>query len=193
MRSSSKVILAVAVVVLVGFALFWFVPSRTVAPAGQTEAAREADGNPALPVSQPPPPSPPAMEGTAAPKPPSPSPTPTTPPAHPSTDSGSPPPATTTVITITYDGSAFTPANITVKKGTTVVFKNESTDTFWPAANPHPTHTGYPEKGGCISSAFDACKAIAPGAAYSFTFTIAGSWKYHDHFNPIAQGVVVVQ
>ena len=94
---------------------------------------------------------------------------------------------------MTYDGSAFAPRTVTVTKGTRVTFKNESGNSFWPAANPHPTHTSYPEGGGCISSAFDACKAIPPGDTYSFTFTIHGTWKYHDHLNPLAQGVVVVE
>ncbi|MBI2594782.1 MAG: cupredoxin domain-containing protein [Candidatus Colwellbacteria bacterium] len=86
---------------------------------------------------------------------------------------------------VTYTDNGFSPATLTVKKGETVTFKNNSGKSFWPASAVHPTHTVYPE--------FDAKQGIAPGAAYSFTFSRTGSWKYHNHLNPSLTGTITVQ
>lgn len=84
-----------------------------------------------------------------------------------------------------FDGARFTPKTINIKVNDWVFFKNKSSVDFWPASNPHPTHTGY--------SDFDAGKKIAAGATFKFQFTKAGSWGYHDHLNPSIGGTVVVK
>ena len=89
-----------------------------------------------------------------------------------------------TVHEIVFSGTAFTPANLTVKAGDTVVFRNSSQEDFWPASGPHPQHTLYPE--------FDAKKAIAPGNIYSFKFLKVGEWPFHDHLRPAAFGKITV-
>jgi plastocyanin len=70
---------------------------------------------------------------------------------------------------------------------------------MWPASAFHPTHTVYsgtslsehcPDTAG---TAFDACKGFLPGQSWSFKFTKAGTWKYHDHLNPGATGTIVVE
>ncbi len=94
--------------------------------------------------------------------------------------------------TVTYTDSGFSPSVVTIKKGDTVVFKNESTTSFWPASDPHPLHNGYPTTGGCIGSTFDACAYIPPGGQWSFLFQFIGSWGYHDHLSPRQGGTVVV-
>src|SRR3989338_7134074 len=89
---------------------------------------------------------------------------------------------------------AFTPNTLTINAGDTVTWTNKDTNAHWPASAMHPTHEVYPETGGCIGSTFDACKEIAPGESWSFTFNQAGSWKYHDHLNPAGpKGTIVVQ
>ena len=93
---------------------------------------------------------------------------------------------------IVFTDSGFSPSVLTVKAGTTVVFKNNSLKDFWPASAKHPTHDVYPIKGGCIGSIFDACKAIAPGGQWEFKFDVLGSWAYHDHLNPTFFGKVIV-
>lgn len=85
---------------------------------------------------------------------------------------------------VIYEANGFSPSSITVAVGETVTFKNESAVDVWPASAPHPTHTDYPE--------FDAKKPIKPGESYAFTFTRAGTWKYHSHLNPTHFGSVVV-
>lgn len=101
--------------------------------------------------------------------------------------------------TITYSDLGFAPSTLTVKKGTAVTFKNISPASFWPASAIHPSHRAYPnsdiakcntpdEKG-----IFDACRQVASGKSWSFTFNETGTWKYHDHLNPSLNGTLVVE
>lgn len=99
-------------------------------------------------------------------------------------------------INITEEG--FDPQRVEIDQGTTVVFKNIGSREHWPASNIHPTHTVYPgsdiEKCGTdeASRIFDACLGIQPGEEYSFTFTEAGKWRFHDHVLPNLNGEIVV-
>lgn len=88
------------------------------------------------------------------------------------------------VTQVNFDGSSFLPASVNIKVGDIVVFKNNSQEDFWPASNPHPVHTDYPE--------FDAKQSIAPGGKYQFKFTKIGNWGYHNHLNSSIGGVVNV-
>jgi plastocyanin len=76
--------------------------------------------------------------------------------------------------------------NLTIKRGETVKFVNfaENWD-MWVASNPHPTHELYPE--------FNAGRVIRVEESWSFTFTKAGSWGYHDHLHPQCGGTITVQ
>lgn len=86
--------------------------------------------------------------------------------------------------TVLMKEDKFEPDNLSVKKGATVIFKNDDRVERWPASNLHPTHTIYPR--------FDPQKPIEPGQSWSFTFDNAGSWKYHDHLIPSIRGVITV-
>jgi plastocyanin len=108
----------------------------------------------------------------------------------PSTVPSSPPPTAGTTLTaktyeIIYTNSCYSPANRTIKKGDTIIFVNNSSRNMWPASDNHPSHTLYSE--------FDAKNDIAPGGAYSFTFTKTGVWGYHDHSKPNCEGTITVQ
>lgn len=94
---------------------------------------------------------------------------------------------------VTYTDTGYSSSAIKVKVGTTLTFKNESTQSMWTASAMHPTHTVYPTTGGCIGSTFDACKGIQPGESWPFKFDIAGTWKYHNHLNPSHFGTIVVE
>ena len=85
---------------------------------------------------------------------------------------------------VTYTNSGYLPSTLTVKKGETVTFKNQSSRAMWTASAVHPTHRGYPTTGGCLGSTFDACAGIQPGNSWSFKFDISGTWKYHNHLSP---------
>lgn len=94
---------------------------------------------------------------------------------------------------ITLTDAGFSPSALTIKKGETVVFKNNSSGAMWVASAMHPTHDAYPVKGGCIGSIFDECEAVGNGGSWSFKFDVAGSWKYHNHRNSGQFGTVVVE
>lgn len=79
----------------------------------------------------------------------------------------------------------FNPAQLIVKEGDTVTFKTENDEAFWPASNVHPTHTSYPD--------FDPRQPLSPQSEWSFTFTKAGTYKYHDHINSLYEGEVIVE
>lgn len=104
------------------------------------------------------------------------------PPPAPAPQEPEPEPAEETVIT--YDGARFSPSTVTVKAGTTVVFRNTGSGVMWVASNPHPTHHLLPD--------FDALRAHASGEAYSFIFTRAGTWGYHNHLRADQGGTVIV-
>jgi plastocyanin len=95
------------------------------------------------------------------------------------------------VIEITSSG--FSPQRITINQGETVTWVNRNNEEHWPASAQHPTHRVYPTTGGCLGSTFDACKGLAQGEEWSFTFDEKGSWNYHDHLNPGLFGTVVVE
>lgn len=96
---------------------------------------------------------------------------------------------------VRYTEEGFVPATITVPLGTTVMFVNESSREMWVGVDEHPTHTGYDGTsrsehcGEGESTAFDQCRR---GDSYSFTFTKAGTFDYHDHVNAMFRGTVVV-
>ena len=95
--------------------------------------------------------------------------------------------------TVTYTDNGYSPSTLEINAGDTVVFKNGSSQSMWPASAMHPAHKDYPTIGGCLGSTFDACKGVQPGDSWPFQFDIAGNWKYHDHLNPKNFGAIIVQ
>jgi len=88
-------------------------------------------------------------------------------------------------VVISMNQDDYAPSEITVSKGSTVVFVNKSTDWRWPASNLHPTHDIYPE--------FDPKEPVAPGASWSFRFEKSGAWRMHDHLAPYITGTITVK
>lgn len=95
---------------------------------------------------------------------------------------------------ITYTDAGFVPSSVTVKKGQTVRWMNNSGSKVWPASAVHPTHGVYPQKSAsdCLGSSFDACKGLAQGESWDFTFDVVGEWKFHNHLNASQRGAVNV-
>ncbi len=95
---------------------------------------------------------------------------------------------------VSYDGAAFTPAEVTVKKGSTVTFTSTGPD-MWVATAMHPDHKGYAGttlKEHCpdtTDTAFDQC---AVGATYTTKFEKVGTWPYHNHVKGGVYGKVIV-
>lgn len=104
-----------------------------------------------------------------------------------------------TTVTVTYDGTSFTPNLVNIHVGDTVTFVDNSANPMWVASGVHPSHTVYDETDRSTHCAtgytgptpFDECKAST--SSYSFTFTKAGTWPFHDHVHTSATGKVVVQ
>lgn len=87
--------------------------------------------------------------------------------------------------TIHIQDSGFSPGEVTINQGETIVFENKGKDSHWPASNIHPTHQIYPE--------FDPKKPINPGEVWEFKFSKAGEWRMHDHLNPQITGKIIVK
>lgn len=104
-----------------------------------------------------------------------------------------PPPEPLTYLIIFNSGTGFEPSPLTIARGDTVIFKNNSSQLVWPASDSHPTHAIYPSPGGCIGSTFDACRGLGVGDTWSFRFDHAGTWQYHDHLNPRSGGTIFVK
>lgn len=85
---------------------------------------------------------------------------------------------------VSITSSGFSPASVTVKAGQTVTWTNNDSRTHQPAVDPHPVHSNLP--------GFDSAPGIAAGQTYSFTFTKAGTWAYHDHLFSFRTGTVIV-
>jgi len=109
--------------------------------------------------------------------------------------------STPQTVTVTYTDQGFSPATVNVAVGDTVRFVNQSTGDMWVGADEHPTHTSYDgtatrdhcADGANTNGSFDQCTRTAPGTAWSYTFTKAGSFDYHNHARASAGGTVVVQ
>jgi plastocyanin len=86
-------------------------------------------------------------------------------------------------MTITFTDDGFSPEEITVKKGTVVTVKNESTNQVQFSSDEHPTHRDNTEMN---------LMTLSPGETDSYTATVVGTWKYHDHIDESKTGTVTV-
>jgi plastocyanin len=84
----------------------------------------------------------------------------------------------TSTDSVTIQNFAFSPSDITVKKGTTVTWTNQDSTTH--------TVTEMDSQTGPSSD------NLNPGAKYTFTFTQTGTFKYHCSIHPEMLGTVTV-
>lgn len=87
-----------------------------------------------------------------------------------------------TMATVRYTDTGFEPKELSIPLGAMVHFVNESTKDMWVASNEHPGHS--------ILPTFDQ---FMTGDQYVYVFDTVGGWKYHDHLNPTAEGVIIVE
>lgn len=92
------------------------------------------------------------------------------------------PVAVNRVIAMTPEG--FSPAELAIKVGETVLFRNDDTRSRWPASGIHPTHL--------LCPGFDALQPLPPGAAYSYIFMAAKECPFHDHLTTSLRGKITV-
>lgn len=90
----------------------------------------------------------------------------------------------TSDFTITYTDDGFVPGSITIQKGQSVKFVNNSNLKMWVASDDHPAHD--------ILPTFDQFGVSEKGEHYTYIFNKAGSWDYHDHVSPAFVGTITV-
>lgn len=84
---------------------------------------------------------------------------------------------------VSIEGFAFSPEEITIKKGTKVTWTNKDAAAHQIAANPHPLHTSLPELTSPI---------LAQRESYSFIFQKTGTIGYHCHLHPSMRGTITI-
>ena len=90
--------------------------------------------------------------------------------------------------TVHYERGGFQEKTVTIPKNSAVRFVNDTTVSLKVASDPHPTHTDLPE----FESIRPVKETSKNGSSYIYTFTKAGTWKYHNHAAADHEGVVVV-
>lgn len=99
--------------------------------------------------------------------------------------------------TVTYTDAGFSPSTLTVKEGTAVTFLNQSSRDMWIASDEHPTHTGYDgtNKDTHCAPGYAGAKPLdecGTGASYTFIFSKAGTFGFHNHPEDDDHGTVIV-
>jgi plastocyanin len=85
--------------------------------------------------------------------------------------------------TIVFTNDGFSPSTLTVKSGTVVTVKNESSNRVQFSSDDHPTHREDPEIN---------MKTLAPGESGTFTATKVGTQGFHDHIDDSQVGTLIV-
>lgn len=103
--------------------------------------------------------------------------------------------------TVTLTENGFSPSTVTVARGETVRFINDSARGMWVASDEHPTHTDYDgtstrehcADGAPSGSTFDQCAAVEKGEFWDYTFEKSGTFSFHNHVGATNTGTVVVR
>ena len=85
------------------------------------------------------------------------------------------------IVEMRKDG--FDPQTLIIKKGDIVTFIPVEEGEYWPASDPHPEHN--------FLEGFDSQEPIN-GGSWSFTFTEADTWRYHNHLSVALRGTIIV-
>lgn len=100
------------------------------------------------------------------------------------TPTGEPTDGTPDSATITFTDDGFLPSTLTVKAGTEVTVKNDSSRSVQFSSDNHPTHTKQSELNLAV---------LEPGESATFTPTQTGAWGFHDHLNASETGTLTVE
>lgn len=86
---------------------------------------------------------------------------------------------------IKLTNSGFVPSKIIINKGTAVTWTNESSsDNASVSSDDYPTNTKFPELN---------LGKFAIGTSLAHIFTTAGTYTYHNQFNPTDTGTIIVE
>src|SRR3989344_324196 len=93
---------------------------------------------------------------------------------------------------VSYTDQGFEPPALTIKKGETIRFTNNSRGDLWIAETP-ASGSMYPSTGNtCGQSAFDSCTPLKPQEFWEFTFDAAGTWSYKNNADAAKTGTIKV-
>lgn len=91
---------------------------------------------------------------------------------------------------VSYTERGFEPRTLSIKKGETVRFTNNSSRDVWVASS----GTLYPGgNNSCGQSAFDSCVSLHPLEFWEFTFGERGEWSFVNNLHKEAAGIVSVE
>ncbi|HZE87272.1 MAG TPA: cupredoxin domain-containing protein [Methylomirabilota bacterium] len=86
-------------------------------------------------------------------------------------------------VTVTLDKNGFSPATVTIKKGTAVRWKNASGKEQTVNSDNYPTNQLHKELN---------FGAFNNGSTVMYTFTKPGTYGYHNQFHPEQKGTIIV-
>lgn len=88
--------------------------------------------------------------------------------------------------TVTISANGFTPQTIKIKKGQTIEWINDDSNSHQIASDPFPDHSTLPDL--FVES------PLGKGESFSYTFEKTGTFTYHDQLKPAAfKGTVIVE
>lgn len=85
---------------------------------------------------------------------------------------------------VVYTNEGYSPARLEVPLGARVAFVNSADIPMWTASDPHPVHSDY--------SDFDPKKDYLKGEVYTFQFSKAGTFAFHNHEKSLHRGIIRV-
>lgn len=95
-------------------------------------------------------------------------------------------PAAEVSITETGAVTSFSPATIKVKRNQQVTWTNNGDENHQVGSDPHPLHDG--------TSGFLSPEPLKPGDSFTYKYSEAGTYTYHDEADPVkARGTVIVE
>jgi len=94
---------------------------------------------------------------------------------------------------VSYTDRGFEPSTLSVKKGETVRFTNNSEEELWVAGTGGGGALAYPGQSDCGASALDTCVSLKRGDFWEFTFDAVGTWNYKNNSNTAKTGSVTVR
>lgn len=84
---------------------------------------------------------------------------------------------------IVLSNTGFTPKTVSVKKGTRVIWMNNSGGAATVNSDDHPTHTKFP---------FLNLGEFGPGSNLQVILDKPGTYTYHNHLQPTMTGTIIV-
>lgn len=89
------------------------------------------------------------------------------------------------IVEVEITAEGFVPSTIIIDAGDTVRWINTDSNSHYISSNPHPEESDLPDltSGG----------GLGLNGEYEYTFTNPGTFNYHDHLNPVINGVVKVK